>query len=578
MPQAPDYDLVIKNGTIIDGMQTPRYRGDLGIRDGKIVEISSDIPAADARQVIDAEGKIVAPGFIDLHTHYDSQIFWDPWCTMSGWHGVTSVVIGNCGFGFAPCKPEDRERTMLSLVRNEAVPLETMRQGMPWDWVSFREYLDSVDRTPKGVNVMSFVPLAPLYGYVVGTDEAKKRAATDEELERMCALLVEGMEAGGCGISAQINGDVGNVQLDHDGTPMVTDLMSQRDLTAFCRAMGSTRRGVSQITGDLDRAEDMARESGRPVIWNALVAEGALNQHGGPRMAPRSALNRLKDLNEVQGLRVYAQALTTNFASQFTFEDYNLADAIPIWKDTCMGTIEEKLAKFKDPERRKQLKALHDERGGLFASGYVVDDIKVGWIPLDVPNGLALQDKYEGYTIGEIAERENKHSLDVLMDIAVWGELKSGFETKMIMTPPKAMKEIATSPVAIPGVSDGGAHTKFVTTGRFPTDLLGYWVREENIMSLEEAHWRLSGLAAQAAGIKGRGWLQEGMAADLVVYDLDELDSLPQERVWDYPAGEWRLIQKAKGYEYIIVNGVTTFVNGECTQATPGQLLRHGTV
>ncbi len=385
------------------------------------------------------------------------------------------------------------------------------------------------------------------------------------------------MEAGGCGISAQINGDVGNVQLDHDGTPMVTDLMSERDLTAICRAMGSTRRGVAQITGDLNRAEDMARESGRPVIWNALIAEGALNQHGGPRMTPRSALDRLKELNEVHGLRVYAQALTTNFASQFTFEDYNLADAIPIWKDTCMGTKEEKLAKFKDPERRKKLKALHDERGGLFASGYVVNDIKVGWIPLDVPNGLALQDKYEGYTIGEIAERENKHSLDVLMDIAVWGELGSGFETKMIMTPPAAMKEIATSPVAIPGVSDGGAHTKFVTTGRYPTDLLGYWVREENIMSLEEAHWRLSGLAAQAAGLKGRGWLQEGMAADLVIYDLDELESLPQERVWDYPAGEWRLIQKAKGYDHIIVNGVTTFMNGECTQATPGQLLRHGT-
>ena len=390
------YDLVIKGGMIIDGMQTPRFRGDVGIRDGMIVEIGSNIAVAGAKQVIDATGKIVAPGFVDLHTHYDSQLFWDPWCTMSGWHGVTSVVIGNCGFGFAPCKPEDRERTMLSLVRNEAVPLETMRQGMPWDWVSFKEYLESVERAPKGVNIMSFVPLAPLYGYVVGTDEAKRRAATDEELEQMCDLLLEGMEIGGCGISAQILGDVGNVQLDHDGTPMVTDHMSTRDLTAFCRTMGSTGRGVAQLTGGMELAETMARESGRPVIWNALLAEGALNQHGGARMTPRAALDRLKELNEVEGLRVYAQALTTNFASQFTFEDYNLADAIPIWKDTCMGTIEEKLAKFKDPERREKLKALHDERGGLFASGYVVDEIKVGWIPLDVPDGLALQDKYEG--------------------------------------------------------------------------------------------------------------------------------------------------------------------------------------
>jgi N-acyl-D-aspartate/D-glutamate deacylase len=570
------YDLVIKGGMIIDGMQTPRYRGDIGVRDGRIVEIGSNISVAGAKQTIDATGKIVAPGFVDLHTHYDSQLFWDPWCTMSGWHGVTSVVIGNCGFGFAPCKPEDRERTMLSLVRNEAVPLETMRQGMPWDWVSFKEYLESVERAPKGVNIMSFVPLAPLYGFVVGTDEAKKRAATDEELQQMCDLLAEAMEVGGCGISAQILGDVGNVQLDFDGTPMVTDTMSERDLIAFCRTMGSTGRGVAQLTGGMELAEIMARESGRPVIWNALLAEGALNQHGGARMTPKAAIDRLKHLNEVEGLRVYAQALTTNFASQFTFEDYNLADAIPIWKDTCMGTIEEKLAKFKDPERRQQLKALHDERGGLFAAGYVVDDIKVGWIPLDVPDGLALQEKYEGYTIREIAEREGKHSLDVLMDIAIMGELGSGFETKMIMTPRENMKEIATSPVAIPGVSDGGAHTKFVTTGRYPTDLLSYWVREEQIMELEEAHCRLSGLAAQAAGLRGRGWLQEGMAADIVVYDLEKLETLPQHRVWDYPAGEWRLIQKAAGYDYILVNGEVTFTDGECTGATPGKLLRHG--
>ena len=571
------FDLVIKGGTIIDGLQTPRYRHDIGIAGGKVVEISGDIASEDAAQVIDACGKIVAPGFVDLHTHYDSQLFWDPWCTMSGWHGVTSVVIGNCGFGFAPCKPQDRERTMLSLVRNEAVPLATMKAGVPFDWETFGEFLDSVERTPKGVNVMSFVPLAPIYGYVVGTDEAKHRAATDDELQQMCYLITEGMEAGGCGISAQINGVEGNVQLDYDGTPMVTDCMSERDLAAFSQAMGSTGRGVAQITGNMDIAEIVARQSGRPVIWNALLADGALNQHGGATVVARDAIARLKDLNENQGLRVLPQALTTNFASQFTFEDYNLADAIPEWKEICSGTFEEKLEKFKDPARRAALKRIQDERKGLFGSGYTTEDIKVGWIPLDVPNGLELQDRYEGYTIGEIAQREGKHSLDALLDIAVLGDLKSGFETKMIMTPPAAMKEIATAPMSLPGVSDGGAHTKFVTTGRYPTEMISYWVREHGIMSLEEAHWRLSALPAQAAGLKGRGTIAEGMPADILVYDYEELDSLPAERAWDYPAGEWRLIQKAKGYNYIIVNGEITFVDGECTNATPGKLLRHGT-
>jgi N-acyl-D-amino-acid deacylase len=570
------YDIVIKNGTLIDGLRTPRRAADIAIANGKIAAIEENIPASDATKVIDATDRIVAPGVVDLHTHYDSQIFWDPWCTMSGWHGVTSVVIGNCGFGFAPCKPEDRERTMLSLVRNEAVPLATMRAGLPWDWVSFREYLSSVERTPKGVNVMSFVPLAPIYGYVVGTEEAKHRQATDGELDAMCNLLIEGMEAGGCGISAQILGVEGNVQLDYDGTPMVTDNMSERDLAAFSRAMGALGRGVAQVTGDMKFAEVMARESGRPVIWNALLAEGALNQHGKAPMSPKAAIDRLKELNE-QGLRVYAQALTTNFASQFTFEDYNLADAIPAWKEICMGSIPEKIEKFKDPARRKVLKEIHELRGGLFGSGYVLKNIKVGWLPLDVPNGLELQERYEGFTIGEIAEREHKHEIDALLDVALAGELKSGFETEMIVTAPAAMKEIANVDVALPGVSDGGAHTKFVTTGRFPTELLGYWVREHDIMSLEEAHYRLSALPARAAGLKGRGYLAEGMPADIIVYDPETIDSLPAERVWDYPAGEWRLIQKALGYSHILVNGEITFNDGECTGATPGKLLRHGT-
>jgi N-acyl-D-amino-acid deacylase len=572
----PTYDLVIKGGTVIDGLQTPRYKADVAIADGKVAQIGR-VNASDAAEVVDASGRVVAPGFVDLHTHYDSQLFWDPWCTMSGWHGVTSVVIGNCGFGFAPCKPEDRDRAMLSLSRNEAVPLETMRQGMPWDWVTFEEFLGSVDRAPKGVNVMSFVPLAPLYGYVAGMDAAKERRVTDDELDQMCALLVEGMRVGGCGFSAQILGDIGNVQLDFDGTPMVTDMMTEREVTAFCRAMGSLGRGVAQLTGPLETAALMARESGRPIIWNALLADGALNQHGGQQLSHRDAIRRLVELNEEEGLRVFAQALTTNFASEFTFEDYNLADAIPCWRDALLGTVEEKRVKLADPERRSAMKEVHEERGGLFGAGYPLNEIKVHWISSDVVDARTLKDTYEGFTVGEIATREGKHPIDAMLDVAVAGELRVGFATPLLSTPPASMKEIATSAVALPGVSDGGAHTKFVTTARYATELLGLWVRQHEIMSLEEAHWRLSAYPAMAAGLKGRGFLSEGVPADVVVYDPETVDSLPAERVWDYPAGEWRLIQKAVGYDRIIVNGEVTFVEGECTKATPGRLLRHGT-
>ena len=571
-----EYDIVIKGGTIIDGLQTPRYKSDVAIKDGHIAQIGN-IPASEGAEVVDATGKMVVPGFVDLHTHYDSQVFWDPWCTMSGWHGVTSVVIGNCGFGFAPCKPEDQDRLMLSLSRNEAVPLKTMRAGMPWDWTTFPEFLDSVDRTPKGVNVMAFVPLAPMYGYVAGIDYAKEHRVTDEQLEQMHHLLVEGFQAGACGWSAQIIGEVGNVQLDFDGTPMVTDCMTEREIVSFSRALREVGRGVVQITGSLEDSALIARESGRPVIWNALLADGALNQHGGGRYTHRDAIKQLEYLNQEEGVRVFAQALTHNFISEFTFEDYNLLDSMEVWKEALLGTVAEKQVKLADPDRRAAMIALHEERGGLFGAGYYLDEIKVNWISSDAPNAQEIKDKYEGWTIGEIAAREDKHPIDAMLDIACAGDLKVGFATKMIETPPESMKEVATSAYALPGVSDGGAHTKFITTARYPTEMLSYWVREHEIMSLEEAHWRLSYYPAMAAGLKGRGYLTEGAPADVVIYDYDRLESCPQERLWDYPAGEMRLVQKAVGYERIIVNGVTTFIEGECTDATPGKLLRHGT-
>ncbi|CAO5253572.1 N-acyl-D-amino-acid deacylase family protein [Frankia sp. AgKG'84/4] len=571
------YDIVIKGGTVIDGLRTPRYKADVAIRDGRIVQIGV-VDAADSAEVVDATGRIVAPGVVDIHTHYDSQLFWDPWCTMSGWHGVTTVLIGNCGFGFAPCRPEDQDRTMLSLSRNEAVPVKTMRAGMPWDWVTYPEFLDSVERTPKGVNVMSFVPLAPLYAYVVGVDKAKRDRASDEELARMCALLVESMEAGGAGWSSQISGDAFNVQLDFDGTPMVTDMMTEREITAFSRALRQVGRGTTQMTGQIETAALIARESGRPTIWNALAPTGSVNQHGESQLPHRAIIERLDELNEKDGLRVFASAQIVRFQSEIVLENYNLMDISPAWKEAGLGTLEEKIAKFADPERRPALRAAVDQLGGGFgAASYPLAEITVNWITSDARDALALKERYEGFTIGEIAAREGKHLVDAMLDIAVAGDLNVGFGTTMIDMDPGAVREVASAAVALPGISDGGAHTKFITTGRFATELLGHWVREHEIMSLEEAHWRLSAYPAMAVGLRDRGSIAEGRPADIIVYDPDTVDALPQERLFDYPAGEWRLVQKAVGYDRIIVNGKTTFVDGVCTDETPGKLLRHGT-
>jgi N-acyl-D-amino-acid deacylase len=571
------YDIVIKGGTVVDGLRTPRYKADVGIKDGKVAQIGG-ISASDGAEVVDAAGKVVAPGVVDLHTHYDSQLFWDPWCTMSGWHGVTSVVVGNCGFGFAPCRPEDQDMAMLSLSRNEAVPLKTMKAGMPWDWETYPEFLDSIERTPKGVHIMSLVPLAPLYQYVVGVEKAKANRATDAELDTMCQLLAEAMEAGGCGWSSQITGDVGNVQRDFDGTPMVTDQMTEREIVAFSRALRKIGRGTTQITGSLDIAALIARESGRPIIWNALAPSGSVNQHGENMYPHLETIKRLDYLNQEEGLRVLASAQIVRFQSEIVLEDYNLMDIFPAWMEACLGTLDEKVAKLSDPGRRPALIEATDRlNGGFGAAGYRLNEITVNWITSDAPNALVLKEKYEGFTLGEIAARENKHPLDAMLDIACAGRLNVGFGTTMIEMDPDAVRDVINASVALPGISDGGAHTKFVTTARFPTEVLGHWVREHELLSLEDAHWRLSAYPAQAVGLRDRGFLAEGKAADVIVYDPDTVDALPQERLFDYPADEWRLVQKAVGYERIIVNGVTTFIDGECTQATPGRLLRHGT-
>ena len=565
------YDKIIKNGTIVDGLRTPRFTGDIGIKDGK-VEAIGNIDASEGAEVLDATGLIVAPGFIDLHTHYDSQIFWDPYCTISGWHGVTSVAIGNCGFGFAPVKgtEEDRNRAMLTMSRNEAVPLESMQEGMPWDWETYPEFLNSLDRTPKGVNLLTYMPLTPLMAYVMGIEAAKSRPANEEEMTEMTRLMEEAMAAGACGWSAQLGGE-NDVQRDYDGTSMITNVMSEDDLVSFARVLRKVGRGFIQCIGaGKELTETLASESGRPVIWNVLAV--ATDQHGIAMPAYKETMAWLDDANS-RGIRIFAQALTAENNFQFTLEDWNLFDSSPVWREMTIGTVEERKEKLTDPERRTAAKEEYDNApyGG---AGVVFSfaDLIVGEI-----EDAELRAENEGLTVGEIAERDGKHVIDAFLDLSVADNLQALFVTAPRPNDMVAMKEMANSAFALPGVSDGGAHTKFITLGRYPTEFLALLVRDNEVMDLEAAHWRLSAYPALAAGFKDRGVLKEGSPADIVVYDLDTLEMGETEKAYDFPAGAWRLIRKPKGYRWIMVNGGVTFEDGECTGATPGALLRHGT-
>jgi N-acyl-D-amino-acid deacylase len=571
------FDTVISGGTIFDGARTPRFVSDIGIRDGRIAYIG-DIADPGGANVIDARGLNVAPGFIDLHTHYDSQIFWDPYCTISGWHGVTSVVIGNCGFGFAPCKPEDRERCMLTMARNEAVPLKTMQEGMPWDWESFPEFLDSLERTPKGVNIMSYVPLNPLLTYVMGLEAAKTRPATPEERTEIRRLFIEALDAGACGFSAQRK--EGNVQRDYDGTPMITDLMAHEDLLLFAEVLRERGEGFMQLLCMPDLAEELASLSGRPVLWNALVAQ--MDQHGQGTVPQQQVIDWLRDMN-MHGLRMIAQSVTCNIGFMFTMEDWNLFDSSPIWRDATIGSHADKLRNLADPEIRRQLREEHDSGSGPMAGGGVRSDERVKARNLPGLEAIfmigATSERYkpfEGNTIGEIAEKLGKHPIDAFLDMAVEEDLKTEFQSPDIPADTESVRQLVRAPYAVPGLSDGGAHTKFVTSSTYGTEYLIDHVRTGGIVDLEEAHWRLSGYSAYAAGLKDRGTLKVGMPADVIVYDLDALALLPIETTYDFPANEWRRTRKAEGYRFIMVNGEVTFVDGACTGATPGQLLRHG--
>src|SRR5215469_361510 len=353
-----DFDIQIKGGTVVDGTRVPRYRADVWIKDGKIAQVGGRAPGF-AKQVIDADGLLVAPGFVDLHTHYDAQIRWDPYCTISGWHGVTSVVLGNCGFGFVPVKPDFRDRSMLTMTRTEAIPYEAMKAGMRWDWETIPQYLDSLERAPKGVNCIQYLPTASLMTYVMGLEAAKTRPATDRERSEMARLLGDGMDAGLCGFSIQRLGP-DSTQADFDGSPMVTDTMCDEDILNLARVLRSRDEGFIQITQatghikeDLAFVEALAATAQRPILFQAITASTR-----NPDIH-RKSLNWLHKAR-AKDLPIFGQAGTVRSGFAFTLEHWNLYDASPAWRAVTTGAPQEKIAKMKDPGLREAIKREHD--------------------------------------------------------------------------------------------------------------------------------------------------------------------------------------------------------------------------
>jgi N-acyl-D-amino-acid deacylase len=579
-----EFDTLIKDGIVVDGSRVPRYRADVGIKNGKIAKIGN-LKNASAAKVLDAHGLIVAPGAIDLHTHYDAQIHWDPYCTIDGWHGVTSVTMGNCGFGFAPVRPGDAERSMLCLTRNEAIPLAPMQQTMSFDWETFPQWMDHIDRIPLGVNISQLVPVTPLVAYVMRDwTEAKSRQPNANEMAEIIRLLHEALDAGAIGWSSQRlpPESIVSFQRDYDGTPMISDVLADDFYLALASALRERDQGCIQYTQvtasadetaagarrDLAFQEQMAERSGRPLLFNAIVINDEFPE------VFRAQLKWLEETN-ARGTRIFGQASSVRIAVTITFEDWNLFDQSTVWREATLGTYEEKKAKLSSPGVRSAMKREYDSGEFTKARPNLPFEIEIStYVAVKVHRGDLK--KYEGWTLAQIAKAERKHVIDAMLDLSLADDLRTEWRTPLLNTRPEYAKEVMTSPYTLAGLSDGGAHMKFLTAGIWPTDLLTWMVRDTGILTLEDAHYRLSGMAAWAAGYKDRGLVREGLAADLMIYDLNALAVGPVEVLRDLPAGEWRRVQRAEGYRWIMVNGQVTFEDGKCTGAVPGKLLRFG--
>ena len=552
----PEYDLVIRGGTVVDGTGLPRIRADVGVKNGRVAMVSGRIAAGGAKE-LDASGCIVAPGAIDLHTHYDAQLNWDPYASLSGWFGVTSLTVGQCGFGFAPTRPGDRDLNMRMMNRIEAIPLESMRQGMRWDWETFPEYMDSLDRQGLGVNVGALVPFSPLRGYVLGMMEARERTSvTEAELNQMKQILHDSMKAGAFGISADKNLE----DRPEDGSWLPSHVASKEEFLGLARVMRDF--GVGQIGWTIgisdDRPEqrdmlaEMVRISGRPLHVVLGDDEG---------------YEWLEQMRQ-EGLPILAQQGSVPTIAEFKLSEYNLFDYMPNWVQPLVGSKEERIAKLSEDGIRDGMKKDVLDR----------PHPRTDWAQVQVVEvALERNLKYEGLSIADIATAEGKHPLDVFLDIALDEDLETEFAHPADGAGrDEARAERLSNPFVHISVSDGGAHTRFLVNSVWPVYFLAHWIRDYELMSLEQAHQKMSALPAWFSDMKNRGTLRVGDFADIMIYNMDELGLLYDKPRFetDFPGGEKRLVQKPTGMRYIVVNGAVTFIDNECTSALPGKLLR----
>lgn len=567
------FDTIISGGRVVDGTGSPAYYADVGIADGKIAAIGK-LAHGQSKRVIDAKGKIVAPGHVTQHSHYDVALFWDPYCSNSGENGVTTVVNANCGFGVAPVRARDVERTMQMLETTEQIPVAHQRSALPWNWESFPEYLARVEQLPKGVNVLSYLPLNPLLVYVMGVDAAKTRRPTPAEMAEMHRLINEAMDAGAIGISLSAMGVAGNSHVDFDGSPMPTDVLHHDVILDIGRAVIERGEGVIQLLSHIitygdrsisERMAELARGSGARLMHNSFLPIDRMPEKTEENLA-------WLDAQRAKGCDITVSSLLHRawLESSLRQLDVPAGQLAAIRKICACSSDEELMRLIANPEFQRDFIAEYAARGPTHGAGLEAQTV------IDVGGDLELA-TYLDRTLLDIAREEGRDVVAVLLDLARRSklalQLKSG---QIIATDPAQIVRLMSHCAVVGGSSDGGAHTKSFGVGHYATDLLLWLVRDERRMTLEGMHFQLALKPARAVQIYDRGALLPGYWADILIYDLDELyfDRQRYQIVHDMPNGDWRRKGRAGGYDYILVNGVVTHHRDVPTGATPGRLVR----
>jgi N-acyl-D-aspartate/D-glutamate deacylase len=555
------YDLLIKNGRIIDGSGRPAFHGDVGVARGKVVELGR--LGGPARRMIEADGRVIAPGFVDNHCHYDAQVLWDPLCTFSSHHGATTVIIGNCSLALAPVKPPARQKLAGMLSYVEAIPMDVLEAGVPWSWQTFPEYMRVIGQR-LGVNVGTLVGHSAVRLYAMGP-ECSERPATDAELEIMREVVREALEAGALGLSITRNMN----HFDIAGTRIPAACAPESELFALADVLREAGTGVIQCGGGTNpELKDgllsrLAQACGRQVMYNTLLEQAR---------QPGRWKKHLAHVEETvrKGIRAIPLCNPGSVVNRFTMKNCQVFRSMPTWLPILQAPDDQKLAAYRDPATRGRLRSEVDAPitpDSTFSKRW---DLMIVEEPR-LPKNRALR----GRNIAEIATSLGTHPLDAFLDLAVEEALDTVFSLGEINMDTEAVATILGSPYAVVGLSDGGAHVQFHSNVSNPTRLLGYWVREKGIMTLEHAVRRLTFDSATAFGIYDRGLLQPGMAADLVVFDPDTVRPVAEDVVHDFPANGWRMRELADGIHYTVVNGEVLMEKGTHTGNLPGRVLRN---